>query len=82
VKHNIAFAEDTGRFDPAYVSGLSDDAVPTLVAALSDLDPVTSSMVLARLCPPHRAEQKGWAAFNVARHRAFQVLASACADRP
>jgi hypothetical protein len=31
VRHNVAHAKATGRFDPGYFSHLSDDAVPTLV---------------------------------------------------
>ena len=53
VRHNVAFAQETGRFDPAYLSGLSDDAVPTLVAALPTLDPArsTTSAMLASAKP-------------------------------
>ena len=37
VRHNVAFAERTGRFDPLYLTDLSDDAVPALVDALPRL---------------------------------------------
>jgi hypothetical protein len=79
VRHNVDFADRTGRFDPAYVSDLSDDAIPTLVAALPDLDAASHALVLQRLCPPHRIARTGWASYNVARDRAVESLAAACA---
>ena len=39
VRHNVDFAERSGRFDPVYLTELSDDAVPALVDALPRLDP-------------------------------------------
>jgi hypothetical protein len=78
VRHNVAFAARTGRFDPAYVSGLSDDAIPALVGSLPNLDPASRRLVLSRLCPPPPIEHRGWAAYNVARDRAFASLRGAC----
>jgi hypothetical protein len=82
VRHNVDFAARTGRFDPAYASDLSDDAIPTLVAALPDLDAASRGLVLQRLCPPHPTARTGWASSNVARDRAVESLAAACAGRP
>jgi hypothetical protein len=79
VRHNVAFAAESGRFDPGYISGLSDDAIPAVVAALPELDPAARDVVLAGLCPPGPVRQKGWAAYNVGRRRAFEALARACA---
>jgi hypothetical protein len=81
VRHNVAFAAETGRFDPAYVSGLSDDAIPAVVHSLSNLDPGVRRLVLSRLCPSGPIQRTGWAAYNVARDRAFESLAAAC-DSP
>lgn len=81
VRHNVAFAQRTGRFDPAYVSGLSQDAIPTVIAALPGLDAATREVVLGRLCPPRPVREKGWAAYNVARARASTALATACATQ-
>lgn len=80
VRHNVSFAEETGRFDPAYVSDLSDDAIPTLVGSSDRLDEAVRRLVLARVCPPPVPEHRGWAAYNVARDRAFGSLAAACDD--
>jgi hypothetical protein len=81
VRHNVTFAERSGRFDPAYVSNLSDDAIPTLVDSLPDLDAPAHGLVLTRLCPPRPPERAGWASYNAARDRAFESLTAACAGR-
>jgi Domain of unknown function (DUF4153) len=79
VRHNVAFAQATGRFDPAYVSGLSDDAIPTLVSVLPELPTDARELVLSQVCPARGPDRTGWAAFNLARDRALESLASACA---
>jgi hypothetical protein len=78
VRHNVAFAARTGRFDPAYVSGLSDDAIPVVVGSLPNLDPAARRLVLVRLCPPRPIQRTGWAAYNVAREHAVESLRAAC----
>jgi Domain of unknown function (DUF4173) len=79
VRHNVAFAGRTGRFDPAYVSNLTADAVPTLAELLPDLPPEARRVVLGRLCPTHPPTHSGWAAYNISRDRASAALAVACA---
>lgn len=82
VKHNVAFAERSGRFDPVYVANLSDDAIPSLVDSLPMLDPAARRRLVTRLCPPEPARGTGWASYNVARDRAFAALTAACAGPP
>jgi hypothetical protein len=50
VNRNVARFERSGRIDTSYVSSLSDDAVPALVAALPRLDPASREVVRDRLC--------------------------------
>ena len=57
VRHNVAFAERSGRFDPDYLTDLSDDAVPALVDALPRLDPEARRVVLDRVCQMGSAGQ-------------------------
>jgi hypothetical protein len=78
VRHNVAHAERTGRFDPAYLAELSEDAVPGLISELPRLDPTARVEVLGRLCPPEPLRFKGWAAYNVSRDVAYEKLVSAC----
>jgi uncharacterized protein DUF4153 len=78
VRHNVAHAERSGRFDPAYLAELSDDAVPTLVGALPRLDQAARADVVSRLCPPQPDPWKGWAAYNDARREARRSLISLC----
>jgi hypothetical protein len=78
VRHNVSFVERSGRFDPAYVSNLSEDAIPALVDSLARLDETTRGLVLGRLCPPAVLDHRGWAAYNIARDRALESLAMVC----
>jgi hypothetical protein len=78
VRHNVAHAERTGRFDPAYLAELSEDAVPTLVGELPRLAETDRAEILRRLCPPELLRFKGWAAYNVSLDVAFEKLASTC----
>jgi len=81
VRHNVAFAERSGRFDPGYASNLSDDAIPTLVGSLPALDGSARGLVLRRICEPRPLARTGWASYNVARERALESLGAACAGR-
>jgi hypothetical protein len=83
VRHNVAFAERTGRFDPDYLTDLSDDAVPTLVAALPRLAPDDRQLVLDRVCQMGSAGQatRPWWAFNGARDTAVEARQSVCVPR-
>jgi hypothetical protein len=78
VRHNVAHAERTGRFDPAYLGQLSEDAIPTLLGELPRLAETDRAEVLRRLCPPEPLRFKGWAAYNVSLDVAYEKLASAC----
>jgi hypothetical protein len=83
VRHNVAHAERTGRFDPAYLADLSSDAVPTLLERLPRLEAADRARVVSALCPPEPLRFRGWAAYNVSLDVAFEKLAEACppADR-
>lgn len=78
VRHNVDHAAHTGRFDPAYLAELSDDAVPALVDALPRLDPAARGQVVASICRPPSTEFVGWAAFNASRHSAADARRRAC----
>lgn len=78
VRHNVAHAERTGSFDPAYLAELSQDAVPTLIGELPRLDETDREEVLRRLCPPEPLRFRGWAAYNVSLDVAYEKLAAAC----
>jgi hypothetical protein len=81
VRHNVSNAGRIDRFDAAYLASLSDDAVPTLVAAIPELPPDARSLVLDSLCSPRAVARTGWASYNISRDRALRSLAEACADR-
>jgi hypothetical protein len=84
VRHNVAFAERSGRFDPDYLTELSDDAVPALVDALPRLDPQARQVVLDRVCTMGSAGQptRSWWAFNGARDAAVEARNSVCVGPP
>jgi hypothetical protein len=78
VRHNIGHAERTGRFDPAYVAELSDDAVPTILALLPRLDPGSQAQVMAAVCPSGGRAFTGAAAYNVSHDRAAKSRRAIC----
>ena len=80
VRHNVAFAERSGRFDPDYLTELSDDAVPALVKALPRLDPEARRVVLDRVCQMGSAGQptRSWWSFNGARDAAVEARNQVC----
>lgn len=75
VRTNVARA-DAGRcLDTNYVTSLSADAVPTLVAALPTLNQEDSGAVAARLRQRWSApERRDWRTWNWARARAWRVV--------
>lgn len=81
VRHNVAFAERTGRFDPVYLTDLSDDAVPALVDSLLGLDPEARQVVLDRVCGMESAGRatRPWWSYNGGRDAAVEARASVCA---
>jgi hypothetical protein len=84
VRHNVDFAERTGRFDPVYLTDLSDDAVPALVDALPRLGPEARQVVLARVCDEMGSAGRAtrpWWSYNTARDAAVEARNPVCADR-
>jgi hypothetical protein len=74
VRHNVAHAKATGRFDPAYFSHLSDDAVPTL-ARLVGADNVDLDRSLNCGEPPLG---RGWLSSNRSQRAARSARAALC----
>jgi hypothetical protein len=81
VRRNVALAEETGRFDPAYVSWLSDDAVPEMVRTLPRLPATVQSNLLADICSRPPRTTRGWAAWNAAHRAADDVRRRVCPTR-
>jgi hypothetical protein len=77
VRINVARLQAGRPFDPTYVTGLSADAVPSLVAAMSAMTysqrEMAAKAVLARWSPPPRQDWREW---NWSRSRAWQVVGS------
>ncbi len=81
VRHNVAFAEESGRFDPDYLTDLSDDAVPALVDALPRLSPDARRVVLDQVCGTMGSagqDGRSWWSFNFARDAAVEARNSVC----
>jgi len=77
VRTNVDRAVAGERFDPTYLSNLSDDAVPAIAAAIPRLDAQDRAVALAAICvdpSPHH----GWAAANRARSAADRTRAQVC----
>jgi hypothetical protein len=76
MRHNLA----RGEFDAYYASQLSDDAVPTIAAALDSLTADERRGLRSDICPSHqRPQPSGWAAFNLATARARAARDDTCA---
>jgi hypothetical protein len=77
VRTNVDRAVAGQRFDPGYLSTLSDDAVPAMAAALPRLTAEDRDVALAAICvdPPGYG---GWAAANRARSGAERARAEVC----
>lgn len=76
VRSNLARARATGRFDAHYAVSLGDDAVPTLVAALPEMNAGDRSYVARRLLGNVLLhEQHDWRSWNLARARARRAVA-------
>lgn len=78
VRRNVERYERVGSLDTAYLAGLSDDAVPELVAALRGLDPATARDVRASVCGRRRSDEAAGVARNLAVERAEQARAEVC----
>ena len=79
VRHNVDFAQRSGKVDALYLTELSDDAVPALVASLPRLDPLARQQLLDHLCQPRR-DESGLSDLNVGRARVDDARASVCPD--
>jgi hypothetical protein len=80
VRLNVAEARATHRLDLDYLTSLSDDAVPALVAARADLASSQAAAVRERLCPGS-GPASDWAARNLAGDAAERARRSACGVR-
>jgi hypothetical protein len=60
--------------DVAYLAGLSDDAVPTLIARLRRLPPDQRASVAASLLDRARAGGGDWRSWNLSRARAERAI--------
>ncbi len=61
---------DRARVDPSYLASLGDDAVPTLVARLDDLDPAVAADLKGQLCAETPEKRRGALEWNLAASRA------------
>jgi hypothetical protein len=71
-EHNVARWAQTGRLDTAYLSGLSADAVPALVALPEPLRSCTLADLAGRLADPD-----DWRGANLSRSTARELLREA-----
>jgi uncharacterized protein DUF4153 len=78
VRANLAHAERTGRFDPAYLGELSDDAIPQLVRASARLPEGARAEVLKAACSMPPWPYHGWGAWNHSRQSAQRAVAGTC----
>ena len=81
VRRNVALAEETGRFDPAYVSWLSDDAVPEMIRTLGRLPAAVQANLLSEICSRPPRTTTGWAAWNAAHRAADDARRQVCLAR-
>ena len=81
VRHNVDFAERTGKVDAFYLTELSDDAVPSLVDALPRLDPPARQQLLDHLCQPHEEDgPRGLLDWRLGTTRAGTARTTVCAN--
>ncbi len=78
VRRNVALAEETGRFDPAYVLWLSDDAVPEMVRTLGRMPATVQANLLSEICSHPARTTNGWAAWNAAHRAADDARRQVC----
>jgi hypothetical protein len=81
-RRNADLAVRTGRVDVVYLSTLSDDAVPTMVALAPQLKGADRAELSASLCARPETGFHGWAAWNAARTQARDALARFCGREP
>jgi hypothetical protein len=66
--------------DMAYLSTLSDDAVPAVIAHLDSIDPLSAGRYLDAVCS-RPDEHHGWASYNRARSGAERAVSAWCRSR-
>ena len=73
-EHNLTETIDSPEFDLAYLLSLSDDAIPSVIAHLDELDPTGRGVVLSVLCGDRRAGADGtdWNRSAAAASRAIE----------
>ncbi len=77
-RRNVGRADvSTARFDGPYLSGLSADAVPWIVAHLDEAPEGERASLLEALCARDFGGD-GWASWNLAEARARDALADRC----
>jgi hypothetical protein len=77
VRRNVDRFAGTGHLDVAYLTGLSDDAVPAIVDALPGLSREEVAVARAGLCARREKDGGVWS-FNLARSRAADALRAVC----
>jgi hypothetical protein len=74
VRHNLA--RQDAHFDPGYLAGLSDDAMPTLVGSIRSLTAHDQLVVRTKVCAAER--HSGLLRWNLSRSRADDARAELC----
>jgi hypothetical protein len=82
VQENVARYHASGKLDSYYLSGLSADATPALVAAFGTLDGEARATLQGALGRQHArfaeaAEEQGWPSWHLGRARAAAAIAGA-----
>jgi hypothetical protein len=80
VRYNVAHAS-TKTFDVAYLSSLSDDAVPALIDSLASLDPAQAVRLRGNLCQELRASGE-WSSWSFVKSQTDAELVSLCDTLP
>jgi Domain of unknown function (DUF4173) len=75
---NVDRAASTGELDPQYLTELSGDAVPTLLASRAQLQPAQFSQIKAAVCSGPQTYTPAPAAFNVAEADATSARRGRC----
>lgn len=75
-RYNIDRYHSTGKIDTAYLSTLSDDAVPELIRLLGAKDKSVAAEIQNGLAGRKRALENAdpWQSFNISRYRAKKAL--------
>jgi hypothetical protein len=82
VEHDVRFAAaHPARIDASYLTSLSDDAVPALVAALPRLPVDVRTSIITEICNPQEYAFRGWAAANASRASADRSRDRLCDDQ-